>query len=309
MERRTSRRSDHSLTREQLHRFCGISIICALGIILLSTSWSLVAAQTHVLVVGIGDYRESRLQPTHADIDAQAFANALKTAGIRDQDIVLLVNEQATREQIRNWFRILNVSPGDRVIIDLGGHTGLVRNPCLGTEMAEVAALLPYDGAGASNSPKNGAIDGDTIAELAAGGFPSSTVFLFIDASHGDRLAHRAATMSVRGTSDVRCYALSSCRDGEHSWEYPGQEPAGVFTSFLVEAMSCGDANRDGWITFREVTEYVEKVTEYVARSIGESQTPVSITPSTTDDGTHVRVCAVLAQCPLVERGGGIRRD
>lgn len=80
----------------------------------------------HAVLVGVGDYsKESKWPTLHSDLDAKRMANALKTKGFLNRNLHLLINEDATLENIRLTLkRVLNeAEPEDQVFLFFSGHS------------------------------------------------------------------------------------------------------------------------------------------------------------------------------------------
>ena len=250
-----------------------------------------VPAETHALIVGVGTYASGIPTEIRADVDAREMARALERANIHN--ITTLVNEDATQNDILNWFDVaeLNVHPGDTVFLYFAGHGGMVSD-ITGRE-EESAAFFPYDADGSGPASIDHAITDEELGNLVIRRLRDCVVVVFIDACHSGGLMRegtdsslvsrgegvsRGVLTAVRERDDEgRTLFLSSSREFEQSWEYPGQTPAGIFTSFLVEAMTCADVDLDGVITFGELAAYVsEGVESFVIEQEGTYQRPVS---------------------------------
>src|SRR4051812_29889264 len=94
------------------------------------------------LIIGINNY--SNASPLgYARQDSEAVAEVLKARfGYSDEQIVLLVDEDATRERILSEFARLNrVAADDRILFFFAGH-GHTKSGKRG----EVGFLVPVDG-------------------------------------------------------------------------------------------------------------------------------------------------------------------
>ncbi len=278
-------------TRRTCKQTSRLALRLAVALFVFLSCSQLVSAKTYALVVGIGTY-ESRI-PTkiRADIDAREMALAFKRAGIEDVDT--LINKDATQNAILNWFDVaeMRVRAGDMVFLYFAGHGGLV--PDITGREAESAAFFPYDADGSGGVATDHAITDEELGNLVITSLRNCNVVVFIDACHSGGLMRegtdsplvsrgegvaRGLLTAVRERKDNgRTLFLSSSREFEQSWEYPGQTPAGIFTSFLVEAMTCADTDRNGEITFGELATYVSKgVEEFVIKQEGAYQRPVN---------------------------------
>ena len=121
-------------------------------ILLLSITVTLpVAAISRALIIGIGDYPAERgWHKINGDKDIPLVTDLLKRNGFEQQNILTLVNEQATKANILRSFHQLakNAGKGDVVYIHFSGHgqritdlNGDEKGPNKGWD----EAWIPYD--------------------------------------------------------------------------------------------------------------------------------------------------------------------
>jgi tetratricopeptide (TPR) repeat protein len=106
-----------------------------------------VGAQNLALVIGVSKYRNLRqeMQLKYADKDARALAEFLVSpqGGFAEENVILLTDEQATREEIQNQLGKLRDSPKESlVLIYFAGHGEVVESRQPG---AGQGFLLPHD--------------------------------------------------------------------------------------------------------------------------------------------------------------------
>jgi uncharacterized caspase-like protein len=222
------------------------------------------AGKTYALVVGISEYkvlpRELWLQYPDADAKMfRAFLTSPRGGGNAPEQVMMLVNEQATTAAIRNAFKtFLKDKPGrnDTVYILMAGH---------GTVDADGAYILTYD-----SDP----------AHLGATSLPMSELRALVEeqlntAGHVILLADvcRAATIAGQKSSAIggvvekigeapgELLGLMAARPKELSNEGPEYGGGhGAFTYSLMRALDgAADADKDGAVTSGEVIDFVTK--------------------------------------------------
>ncbi len=224
------------------------------------------------VVVGINDYPSSSglRSLRYAKADAEALAQALKQAGYGVQ---LLTNSNATKGSILNTLsnigKVLEPQKGT-VIFAFAGHGFRDRNgnnylapfeasadyiEDTGLSLKKVEATLVASGArrrillidACRNDPKPGSRSGATVMDT----FTQQPLFRDAD---GTRI-------------------LFSTRAGGFSWENP-ELGHGIFTYFILEGLKGKAANNQGLITFRGLSDYVQKAVPKWAIEKGYAQRP-----------------------------------
>ncbi|KOR33418.1 hypothetical protein TI05_01180 [Achromatium sp. WMS3] len=224
------------------------------------------------VVVGINDYPSSSglRSLRYAKADAEALAQALKQAGYGVQ---LLTNSNATKGSILNTLsnigKVLEPQKGT-AIFAFAGHGFRDRNgnnylapfeasagyiEDTGLSLKKVEATLVASGArrrillidACRNDPKPGSRSGATVMDT----FTQQPLFQNAD---GTRI-------------------LFSTRAGGFSWENP-ELGHGIFTYFILEGLKGKAANKQGLITFRGLSDYVQKAVPKWAIEKGYAQRP-----------------------------------
>jgi hypothetical protein len=220
------------------------------------------------LVVGVSSYRSKDIKPLrYADKDARLMAEHLASAagaGIGPDHMLLLLNEQATREAILGAFRdfLTRSGPNDIVFLYFAGH-GLTSTREQATYFLGYDAELP--------SLSGTAVDQRDIARLLTEQVRAGKIVFFLDACHGGGLGLTGARL--RGANTVVSRALltemvtkkngtvflTASRAMEQSYE--GEQWGGghgVFTHYLVEGLRQGaDADGNRRVTVDELAAYL----------------------------------------------------
>jgi uncharacterized caspase-like protein len=262
--------------------------------------------------IGIGPYRGSipPLQVSH--LDAQRFAQALKQeCGV--EDVVLLINEQATRAAIETAvFRDLGgkAQPGDTVFIFYSGHGWRVSDTNGDEQDGFDEVLVPYDAE--FGKPETMILD-DTFARWMQK-LDGCNIGIVLDncysggASKGikglgdkpggpldffDGELNRAANLKrlAKDLNQSGTMVLAACQAGQLAWEMPTAGQGSVLTYHILQligpvpanqktqqakAVKDADANRDGKLSIGELFRAIqEPVQRDVQEKFQERQTPV----------------------------------
>lgn len=209
------------------------------------------AQQKRALVIGIGDYpAESGWRKISGDRDVELIVPMLRNNGFGQENIVTLVNEEATKSAIEAAFRNLADIAEDRdeLYIHFSGHGQQVTDVD-GDEPEDGfdEALIPYDAA--VEYGKNGYRGQNHILDDELGIWlealrqsvgPRGTILVALDACHsGDATrGEEDGQEHVRGTSeifemhgyngtdgrdrklDVDWICLSACKSYQSNYEY-----------------------------------------------------------------------------------------
>jgi len=237
------------------------------------------------VIIGISKYKHVE-GLKYADNDAQAFYDYLVNDNHVAKDHVILIrNEEATLQKIKDVLGVAirgKARPQDTVVIYYAGHGAPEpdRNSPDGDGLGKY--LLPYDADPKSLYSTAFPMDGvsEIFSRLAA-----ERVILIQDTcySGGSQLGGRTVqTASVRaslseGFLDRVANArgrgriiMTASEANEVSMERDDLRH-GVFTFYLLEAFSKGDADQDGFITVNEAFRYVRKK---VPEATGQNQHP-----------------------------------
>ncbi|RMF21457.1 MAG: peptidase C14 caspase catalytic subunit p20, partial [Bacteroidetes bacterium] len=212
------------------------------------------------LLIGIAAY--NHMPPLrYTDDDAYrlyAFLKSPEGGALPDEQIRILIDEDATRQNIENAMRELftRAGPNDLVFLYFSGH-GLK------------GSFLPIDFDGYANK-----LEHDTIRALLAQS-PAKYKLCIADACHsGSLLAARSATVdqvlrrfytNLAQAAPGTALIMSSKAD-ENSLESKGLRQ-GVFSHFLIRGLKGeADADLDGAVSVQELYEFVrDRVSAYTA--------------------------------------------
>ncbi len=232
--------------------------------------------QAHAFVIGIDAYRSVPPTPG-ARRDAEDFAELLETTmGVPDQNIHLLVDENATRSDILSTLTRLQeqVDSDGRIYFFFSGH---------GTPQVQSGEsyLLPYEGRPENIEHSGIALDEilDSLEQTSA-----QEIFAFVDAcfsGSGDRSLLPEGTrplvpvQEVEPTNESRVAVIASSGAQEISGT-TAEGDRGLFTSHLIRALgeARADIDGDGRITLNELHSYIAPRVARDARDLEREQTP-----------------------------------
>ena len=220
-----------------------------------------VDAPTYAVVIGISQYGRPSAIPDlrYADRDARSFYNYLRSprgGNLPEQNVKLLVNEQATNSAIKEYIQQFMGKPRSKLIVFLSGH-GAVSNG--------QGYLITY-----RSDPANlrdSAYPMRSLTELMYGGSPGR-VELYVDAcrsGHIGTITERNAINRFLKSDSGTVFGILGSHEGEVAWEYQGLgEGHGAFTYFLLRALNSPELYGDGKLTIFDLTEYVKSKVRFV---------------------------------------------
>lgn len=236
---------------------------------------SVQAENRWAVIIGIEEYQDPRLNLEYTQDDAEAIYQILRTIGdIPEQNILFLLNEQATRDSISEAFRDWlpnRVEPDDFVVIYYTGHG--VQGPDLEPEDegdSKDEYLVPYD------------IDISSVDTLGTSGVRDDLLSEWLGKLLSDTVVIFDATYSGVGNMQEEFPGLSehisilaSCQPYQQACEYP-ELKHGIFTYYLTKGLQGeADQNSDGQILVSEAFAYTEQHMANDARISGLKQQPV----------------------------------
>lgn len=236
--------------------------------------------QAYALVVGIEKYRDVPA-PDGARADAEQFARlAVRTLGIPEEHVKLLLDEHATRgdfEKALAWLE-LNVPVGGRVFFFYSGHGA--PDPVSGS-----AYVLPYDGDPAALDQT--AIPVAKLTERLSKTKASDSV-AFVDACFSGAGGRSVLPRGARPLVRVQAPAVSrgvALLSSSGSSEISGATPDGkngLFSKYLLEALGGAASDQDGdyQISLEELRSFIEPRVTREARLQNRIQTPTLTTPA-----------------------------
>jgi hypothetical protein len=248
----------------------------------------LVGGKGYALIVGVSQYNREADPPIpplrFAAADAKDLAELIiQEKGYAPEDVLLLVNGQASRDAVYSSLRELRskVREEDTVLIFFSGHGTVGTAP----DGMLHYYLMPHDGR--VTDLYGTAIRDDALEELV-GQIPSKKIVVLLDACHsggmGGNLSKRIINPGIQSTpgrtsfmdADQGRVILAASRPEQVSIE-DDQVRHGVFTHFLLKALG-GRADRDGngEVTVLEAYQYLSAaVPAYTQRVHGFQQRPV----------------------------------
>jgi len=232
------------------------------------------------LLVGINRYQYPEIDRLRGALnDVENMKKLLKTRfGFEESDIVMLTNEQATRQAIMNAFRDHLIAktkePGDELVVfHYSGHGSQRKTTDPKAENGWYETIVPHD-SGRKTHPNNDIVDYE-LSELFTKLRANTRLITFIfDSCHSgdatrdieqkreappdDRPLVREGDGSRGLSSETkRDYVMvSACRSDESAYEYTsGVQNHGTLTYFLVKQI---DLLASAGATFQEVFDKVK---------------------------------------------------
>ncbi|HYO49220.1 MAG TPA: caspase family protein [Chloroflexia bacterium] len=244
--------------------------------------------QGHALLVGVGDYKEARLNAPITARDAQALADALKepSVGYLPGQVTTLTGPQASRASILDALKEMagKTNGESTVVLLLAGH-GI---PASGGGYYFLSYDATPDGRGSYDAKT--VISSDELVEGIKNIPSRKTLILFntcfsgvvagsLDAAPPSEALGEAPSGDildqVLGAGEGRVI-ISACRSNQKSW-YGRQAANTVFIEAVLAGLSGSDeiANRNGYIGVFELYDYLYEKVRKRAQRLGQAQEPV----------------------------------
>jgi hypothetical protein len=238
----------------------------------------------YALVIGIEEYQDLP-KVDYAKRDAEMVRQYLiKAMGYPEQNIVMLLNDNATRGRLRarleTWLpKQVAEHPNAEVFVYYAGHGAPDPN-------TNQAFLVPYDGDPAFLEQTGYALKDfyKTLSEL-----PASQVTVVMDARFsgaGGRsvIAKGARPMVIKVENPLlaaqNVVVLAAAANNQISSAFP-EKRHGLFTYYFLKGLQGeADANQDGAVDIAELHAYLTPKVETGARRMNVEQTP-QLLPST----------------------------
>jgi caspase domain-containing protein/uncharacterized protein DUF4384 len=142
------------------------------------------ASGDRALIVGIGRYRLAEANLDGIDKDVKMAREAMRLLGFKENQIKVLEDEQATRENIETTFRtwlIDGVGPSDRIAFYFSGHGSQMTDRDGDEPDGLDEFLVPHDFEPVEGGDPRNVILDDTLGEWLSR-IPTPHTYVFIDA-------------------------------------------------------------------------------------------------------------------------------
>lgn len=234
---------------------------------------SLPGAKRWALIVGIAKYADPDLKLRFADkdaIDLRKFLRQPHAGAFQDDNVRLLVNEDATEPNIRRALRSFLKLPGDNDLVVLFFACHGAKDP----DRLDELYLLPHD---AEENDVSGTCVPMSDIDAAVRRLNAKRVVVVMDTCHSGALsdAFKRRRASANAAADLNAYlnALSQSRAGvsvmtsamANESAIEGDEWGaghGVFTHYLLEGLRGRAIDHppfDGLVTVGRLFDYVEQ--------------------------------------------------
>ena len=236
----------------------------------------------YAIVMGIEQYREQIPKAEFATRDAKDIAQFLTSqAGYREENVILRLNEQATKSDMEKYFEAWlknNVDANSSLFVYFSGH---------GAPRAETgeAYIVPYDGDPAFIEQTGYPLKRlyQTLEKL-----PTANIIVMLDScfsgTGGRSVMAKGAkpmALTVEGMASSAKAVVMAATSGSHLSLADQDKGHGLFTYYALQGMSGdADANGDGAIDVQELFEYLKPQVQRVARRVyNTEQVPQLIIP------------------------------
>ena len=204
------------------------------------------AQKKYVLIAGVADYKDNRLDLRYCDDDAYrfyAYMKSTKGGSVPDENIAILVDEAATRGNIlRTMNKIFSkAGKNDMLIFYFSGHGG-------------EGYFCPYE---TSQNAKSLLLH-DDIKKIFKK-HPAKSKIVFGDACYaGSIFEGTSHGSSNNSTSKTNVVIMMSSKYSETSLENPKLRQ-GTFSYYLLRGLQGkADRNNDKNITLKELFPYIK---------------------------------------------------
>jgi len=238
-------------------------------------------AVSHVLAIGIDEYKNPQLKLNYARTDAESFVEVIRAKSSRlftDVNVTTLYDTEATRENILTTLDQIaaKANPEDVFTLYYAGHGSIVDNRYY---FVTTENIKLYDRA---KLDRDATFVNDMQQKLTA--IPAKKVLVIMDACHSGAAAD---LLAVRGAAEEKALAQLARNVGVHVLASSGSEQYasefaqlghGVFTYVLLKGLQ-GEADmlKDGQVTVKELGLYIENETPKIAKQYkGQEQYPTT---------------------------------
>lgn len=246
------------------------------------------------VVIGISSYKDKKLNLKYADNDARSFYNALKDkCRFDDKHIRLLLNEDATRENIRKnidgWL-YQNTKESDKIIVFFSGHGTQDLDNNKDEDDGYDEFLVPYD---FDDSDISTAIIDDVFAYWIIN-LKSENITLIFDSCYSGGAAKAKGFNHIKTRGEIKVdnfvkdifkevpkdgvALISACKDNQLSYETDDLK-MGVFTHFLLDSFDKkSDKDMNNRLTIEEIFDNLKlNVLDFTRKNFRSEQEPALI--------------------------------
>jgi hypothetical protein len=229
-------------------------------------------ANVYAVIIGVSNYKDSKMNLQYADDDANLFYNFLRSpfgGAVPEKNITLLLNENATRANIikavNNQFR--NAFEEDVVIVYVASH-GMPS--ALGDELYFLGSDTDrenLEGTGVSQYDIQKALNNCRsqkkiwVSDACHSGSVGATGVMMRgeEEKAASNMVNRLLTnVTSHDKNLIMLTASSAGETSQESKQWGGGH--GVFTHYLVEGLNgAADENKNGLVDIREAYEYVRQ--------------------------------------------------
>ena len=239
-----------------------VSIVVLLAIVFISLSFvnTINSEEKYVFIVGVADYQGESIDLNYSDDDALLFYKRMRKLGVKKENIVILLDENATQLNIIKKMSklFLKADENDQVIFFFSGH-------------GAKGYFVPYD--------YNNLLSHKTV-KLIFRQCKAKKKICFADACYSGSIQKKIKSKSIKVDDSYTLKqdinggvaVIMSSTGNETSLEM-GQLQQGLFTYCLLDGLTGNaDLNKDNTITVTELYKYTRENVLYGSQG---TQTPI----------------------------------
>ncbi len=236
------------------------------------------AATLHIVAIGINKYKNEKLSLNFARPDAESTVALIKEKGkglFKEIKVTTIYDEKATKPA---FIAVLDkvaaeAKPEDVFVFFYAGH---------GTVVADNFYFVPTENTRlyAEEMVKENAVS-DSLFKEKLGSIKALKQVMIVDACQSGTLTEKFA---VRGAAEEKAlaqlsrstgtYVLAATQQEQYAGEFK-ELGHGVFTYVLLKGLGGGSSPKDGKVTIKELTKYLDdQVPELTKKYKGQAQYP-----------------------------------
>jgi len=232
------------------------------------------------LVIGIGKFRDSRINLQFTSKDARDFFSYLTDQNygrFKASNVHLLVDDQATTVHIKSeleWLR-MNAKQDDLVVIYVSTHGSPIE-----ADPEGISYVITYDTEVAEDRLYATSLPMIDIVYAVQNRIKAQRAAVFLDTCYSGAAMKGAKGLGIeRGVSNKTLdhfrggtgrVVISASQANEQSWE-SDKLKNGYFTHFLIQGLK----QKNGMVPIEQVFDYVkEEVSKSVRQELKKAQTP-----------------------------------